>query len=478
MMKNGFTQFGLSEEIVEALDGLKYKEPTEVQERVIPEAMQRKDVVVKAQTGSGKTAAFAAPICEQIVWEENKPQALILTPTRELAMQVREEIQNIGRFKRIKASLLVGQQPAAPQRVELKQKVHVVVGTPGRVLDHLKKGTLALDKVKHLVLDEADEMLNMGFIDQVEEIIGEVPEARTTSLFSATLPRKVRDLADFYMRSPETIEVKTAAQKPDISFRWIQADEEEKFKVLTQLLAVERPESAILFCARKETVDDVERRLTDEGISAAKIHGGLEQKDRTRVMQEFKRGTVRYLVATDVAARGIDVSEMPLVVNYDVPEEADKFVHRTGRTARAGKSGEAITIAAPREKRFVAEIERYTNETVNWEEAPLVTTADQRAFDQLMETVPQMKKNKSAPLEKNITKLYFNGGKKKKLRAVDFVGTITNIPEVTADDIGVISIEQLATYVDILNGKGSVVLQEMQERTVKGKRLKVREARN
>ncbi|SDO44791.1 Superfamily II DNA and RNA helicase [Alkalicoccus daliensis] len=477
-MKNGFTQFGLSEEIVEALDGLKYKEPTEVQERVIPEAMQRKDVVVKAQTGSGKTAAFAAPICEQIVWEENKPQALILTPTRELAMQVREEIQNIGRFKRIKASLLVGQQPAAPQRVELKQKVHVVVGTPGRVLDHLKKGTLALDKVKHLVLDEADEMLNMGFIDQVEEIIGEVPEARTTSLFSATLPRKVRDLADFYMRSPETIEVKTAAQKPDISFRWIQADEEEKFKVLTQLLAVERPESAILFCARKETVDDVERRLTDEGISAAKIHGGLEQKDRTRVMQEFKRGTVRYLVATDVAARGIDVSEMPLVVNYDVPEEADKFVHRTGRTARAGKSGEAITIAAPREKRFVAEIERYTNETVNWEEAPLVTTADQRAFDQLMETVPQMKKNKSAPLEKNITKLYFNGGKKKKLRAVDFVGTITNIPEVTADDIGVISIEQLATYVDILNGKGSVVLQEMQERTVKGKRLKVREARN
>lgn len=476
-MENGFQQFNFSAEILEALAGLKYKEPTEVQERVIPLAMKQQDVIVKAQTGSGKTAAFATPICEMISWEENKPQALILTPTRELAMQVREEIQNIGRFKRIKAVLLVGQQPASPQRVELKQKAHVVVGTPGRVLDHLQKGTLVLDEVKHLVLDEADEMLNMGFLSQVEEIISAVPESRNTSLFSATLPRKILDLADFYMSSPEKIEVQTIAEKPDISFRWIQADTEEKFSVLKQLLTVERPESAIFFCARKETVNELERQLSYEGISAAKIHGGLEQKDRTRVMQEFKRGTVRYLVATDVAARGIDVSEMPLVVNYDVPEEADKFVHRTGRTARAGKSGEAITIAAPKETRYVSAIERYTKDPIRWEEVPLPTTADQRAFDAMMEEAPQLKKDKSAPLEKNITKLYFNGGKKKKLRAVDFVGTLTSIPGITADDIGVISIEQMATYVDILNGKGSVVLQEMQERTVKGKRLKVREAR-
>lgn len=476
-MNKGFQQFALSADVLEALAGLKYKEPTEVQEKVIPLALNRQDVIVKAQTGSGKTAAFAAPICEKVVWEENKPQALILTPTRELAMQVREEIQNIGRFKRIKATLLVGQQPAAPQRVELKQKVHVVVGTPGRVLDHLQKGTLVLDEVKHLVLDEADEMLNMGFLSQVEEIISAAPEARNTSLFSATLPRKILDLADFYMNEPEQIEIKTVAEKPDITFRWMQAETETKFAVLKQVLTVERPESAIIFCGRKETVDDVERQLSYEGVSAAKIHGGLEQKDRTQVMQEFKRGTVRYLVATDVAARGIDVSEMPLVVNYDVPEEADKFVHRTGRTARAGKSGEAITIASPQENRYVQAIERYTKDPIKWEDAPLPTAEDQRKFQTMMEEIPQLKKDKNAPLEKNITKLFFNGGKKKKLRAVDFVGTLTNIPDITAEDIGVISIEQTSTYVDILNGKGSVVLQEMQERTVKGKQLKVREAR-
>ncbi|WP_430708785.1 DEAD/DEAH box helicase [Paenalkalicoccus suaedae] len=477
-MTKSFKDFQLGQEIQEAFAGLHYSEPTEVQARVIPLALEGQDLVVRAQTGSGKTAAFAAPICEDIDWEENKPQALILTPTRELAMQVQQDVQLIGRFKRITAALLVGQQPAAPQRLQLKQKVHVVVGTPGRVLDHIQKGTLQLDEIKHVVLDEADEMLNMGFLDQVESIIRATPRARTTSLFSATLPEKIMALAKSHMQDPEQIIVETSIAKKDIEYRWFETHPDDKFDAVKNILMVEKPESAILFFALRESVDQFAADLEKAGIPCGKIHGGLEQKDRTKVMQDFKRGTLRYLLATDVAARGIDVASLPLVINVDVPEEPANFVHRTGRTARAGESGKAITLVALRDGRSMGAIKRMIKEKVTLEPVPMATKSDSDKFMRMISEAPQLKKSKRAPLDKNIMKLYFNGGKRKKLRAVDFVGTLTSIPEIEAEDIGVINIEQLATYVDILNGKGSIALQEMQERTVKGKNLKVREARD
>ncbi|WP_147803802.1 DEAD/DEAH box helicase [Alkalicoccus halolimnae] len=475
-MSNTFEQFQLSGEIREALAGMKYEQATEVQSLVIPRLLEGSDVIVKAKTGSGKTAAFAVPMCEKAVWEENKPQALVLTPTRELAMQVKEDIQNIGRFKRLKAALLVGQQPAAPQRVELNQKVHIVTGTPGRVLDHIEKGTLNLENVKYVVLDEADEMLNMGFIDQVEHILAEVPKERITSLFSATLPQKVIKLSEKYMNEPEIIET-VLEEKPHIDFTWLETSRETKIEDLYKFLVKEQPESAVLFCNQKDMVDELTSYLKDRGLSCDKIHGGLEQKERTQVMEEFKRGTTRYLIASDVAARGIDVLDMPLVINVDVPIETEKFIHRTGRTARAGKEGKAVTFVIPQERRYADMIGRRLKTEVDLEPVPFTTALEEKSFQQKMNEVPQLKKDKSAPLEKNITKLYFNGGKKKKLRAFDFVGTITSIPGIEADDIGIITVESLATYVDILNGKGSVVLQDMQERKVKGKNLKVREAR-
>lgn len=246
MSKKSFSNYALSKEVRRALTGLGYEHPTEVQGEVIPVALQKKDLVVKSQTGSGKTASFGIPLCEMVEWEENKPQALVLTPTRELAVQVKEDITNIGRFKRIKAAAIYGKSPFARQKLELKQKTHIVVGTPGRVLDHIEKGTLSLERLKYLVIDEADEMLNMGFIDQVEAIIDELPAKRMTMLFSATLPEDVEKLSRTYMNVPTHIEIKAAGITTDkIEHTLFEVREEEKFSLLKDVTMIENPDSCI-----------------------------------------------------------------------------------------------------------------------------------------------------------------------------------------------------------------------------------------
>ncbi|MBC6971736.1 DEAD/DEAH box helicase [Bacillus sp. Xin] len=479
MSGKSFKEYALSKEIIRALTSLKYENPTEVQGKVIPVALEKKDLVVKSQTGSGKTASFGIPLCEMVKWEENKPQALILTPTRELAVQVKEDITNIGRFKRIKATAVYGKSPFARQKLELKQKTHIVVGTPGRVLDHIEKGTLRLEKLKYLVIDEADEMLNMGFIDQVEAIIDELPTNRMTMLFSATLPEDVENLSRTYMKSPINIEIKASGITTDrIEHRLLEVREDEKFSLLKDITTVENPDSCIIFCRTQENVDHVFRQLKRSGYPCDKLHGGMIQEDRFAVMNDFKRGKFRYLVATDVAARGIDIENITHVMNYDIPLEKENYVHRTGRTGRAGNSGKAITFVTPYEERFLAEIEEYIGFEIHKIEAPSKesVTKKKAAFEGKINTKPIIKKEKSAGLNKDIMKLYFNGGKKKKIRAVDFVGTIAKIPGVTADDIGIITIQDNVSYVDILNGKGPLVLKVMKNTTIKGKQLKVHEA--
>jgi len=479
MSKKSFKEYALSKEIVRALTSLKYEQPTKVQEKVIPVALEKKDLVVKSQTGSGKTASFGIPLCEMVEWEENKPQALILTPTRELAVQVKEDITNIGRFKRIKATAVYGKSPFARQKLELKQKTHIVVGTPGRVLDHIEKGTLSLERLKYLVIDEADEMLNMGFIDQVEAIIDELPTDRMTMLFSATLPEDVENLSRTYMKSPINIEIKATGITTDkIEHALLEVREEEKFSLLKDITTVENPDSCIIFCRTQENVDDVFRQLKRSGYPCDKIHGGMVQEDRFAVMNDFRRGEFRYLVATDVAARGIDIENITHVINYDIALEKESYVHRTGRTGRAGNSGKAITFVTPYEERFLVEIEEYIGFEIQKIEAPSKEelAKGKAAFEDKINAKPIMKKEKSAGLNKDIMKLYFNGGKKKKIRAVDFVGTIAKIPGVTADDIGIITIQDNVSYVDILNGKGPLVLKVMKNTTIKGKQLKVHEA--
>ncbi|OOR24224.1 ATP-dependent RNA helicase DbpA [Bacillus wiedmannii] len=479
MSKKSFSNYALSKEVRRALTGLGYEHPTEVQGEVIPVALQKKDLVVKSQTGSGKTASFGIPLCEMVEWEENKPQALVLTPTRELAVQVKEDITNIGRFKRIKAAAIYGKSPFARQKLELKQKTHIVVGTPGRVLDHIEKGTLSLERLKYLVIDEADEMLNMGFIDQVEAIIDELPTKRMTMLFSATLPEDVEKLSRTYMNAPTHIEIKAAGITTDkIEHTLFEVREEEKLSLLKDVTMIENPDSCIIFCRTQENVDHVYRQLKRVNYPCDKIHGGMVQEDRFEVMDDFRKGKFRYLVATDVAARGIDIDNITHVINYDIPLEKESYVHRTGRTGRAGNNGKAITFITPYENRFLEEIEAYIGFEIPKELAPSKEEVIKRkvVFEEKIYAKPIIKKDKNADLNKGIMKLYFNGGKKKKIRAVDFVGTIAKIQGVSADDIGIITIQDNVSYVEILNGKGPLVLKVMRNTTIKGKQLKVHEA--
>ncbi|MCM3109661.1 DEAD/DEAH box helicase [Lederbergia lenta] len=476
MVRMKFQDFHLSKEITRALDGLGYASATEVQEKVMADALNKRDLIVKSQTGSGKTAAFGIPICEMVRWDENKPQALILTPTRELADQVKEDITNIGRFKRIKAAAVYGKHPFAYQKEELKQKCHVVVGTPGRVFDHIKRGTLAIEQIEYLVLDEADEMLRMGFIEQVEAIINQLPKQRTTMLFSATIPENIKKLCLKYMRNPKNIEIASTITLTDkIDHSLIVVEEQRKFALLRDMTIVENPDSCIIFCRTKDQVDQVTEQLEKLNYTCDKLHGGMLQEDRFAVMNEFKRGEFRYLVATDVAARGIDIDSITHVINYDIPLENESYVHRVGRTGRAGNRGKAISFVTPYEDKFLAEIESYIGFEIQRRNAPTQKSVDAAmdAFVEKLERRPELKQNKNVMVNKDILKLYFNGGKKKKLRAVDFVGTITSIPGVTAEDIGIIKIQDAMTYVDILNGKGGLVMNKMKTKTVKGKLLKV-----
>ncbi|WHY89561.1 DEAD/DEAH box helicase [Neobacillus cucumis] len=479
MCDRNFDDFQLSKEITRALAILKYDTPTEVQSKVIPLAMKNQDLVVKSQTGSGKTASFAIPLCERIEWEEKKPQALILTPTRELAVQVQEDVTNIGRFKRIKALAVYGKEPFTKQKEELHQKTHVVVGTPGRVMDHIERGTLALEKIKYLIIDETDEMLNMGFIDEVEDIINELPSNRVTMVFSATLPKDVENLCYRYMKDPVNIEIAASGITTDtIEHRLIEVKEGDKISLLKDVTVLENPDSCLIFCRTKEHVDNVYTELDEANYSCERLHGGLEQQDRFAVMDGFKMGNFRYLIATDVAARGIDIDNVTLVINYDVPMEKESYVHRTGRTGRAGNKGKAITFATPFEGKFVKAIEKYIGFEIPTMEAPSSqeVEAGKAAFDEKICGRRVVRNNKTARINQGIMKLHFSGGKKKKLRAVDFVGTIAKIPGVTAEDIGIITIQDHLSYVDILNGKGSLVLQAMENTTIKGKTLKVSKA--
>ncbi|WP_416235971.1 DEAD/DEAH box helicase [Psychrobacillus psychrodurans] len=471
-----FKEFKLEEKILRAIEQLGYTEPTEVQQKVIPVVLEKQDVLVKSKTGSGKTASFATPLCELVDWEENKPQALVLTPTRELAVQVQEDITNIGRYKRIKGLALYGKSPFARQKLALKQKTHIIVGTPGRVLDHIEKGTLDVSKIEYLVIDEADEMLNMGFLEQVESIIKLLPKTRTTMLFSATLSEQIKKLSSKYMKQAVSIEIDASEENaPNIEHVKYVVVEELKLSLLEKLTIVENPDSCIIFCRTKERVEQLVDVLDEKGYTADKIHGGMMQEDRFEVMDDFRKGEFRYLIATDVAARGIDIDDITHVIHYDVPLEQESYVHRTGRTGRAGRSGKSIMLATPFEDKFVREIESFIGFEIPAESEPTKedVVKSRASFDEKMQEQPEVKKSKGEQLNVNITKLYFNGGKKKKIRAVDFVGTIAKIEGVTADDIGIITIQDTVSYVEILNGKGPLVLKKMRNTTVKGKLLKV-----
>lgn len=470
-----FKDYQLDSRILEALQKLGYKKLTPVQEQVIPILLDDQDVIVQAKTGSGKTAAFAIPIIDKIDWNENKPQALILSCTRELALQIKDDFDNIGTYKRIKTLAVFGKQPYRFQIHDLKQKTHVVAGTPGRILDHLQRETLDVSHLKYLVLDEADEMLNMGFIDTVKDILSRLPKDRVTCLCSATMPDAILELAEEFTRSAKRIKVdEESVVDINIDAYAYEVKEHEKTEFLMKLLLKEQPSSAIIFCKTQEHVNEVCEYLYAQDCLVDKIHGGMLQEDRLENMDDFRMGRIQFLVATDVAARGIDVENVTHVINYDLPVEAESYIHRIGRTARIGKAGKAISFLSQYDGGRKEMIEAFLHTKFQIQDASEVMKLEinqKQIYHLNKQVVRKEKKNKE--LQKEITRLYLNGGKKKKIRPGDIVGAICEIPGVNADDIGVIQVQEMASYVDILHNKGNTVLHALRNKTIKGKVLKV-----
>ncbi|ODA39568.1 DEAD/DEAH box helicase [Desulfosporosinus sp. BG] len=479
MINGNFNEYQLSGELLKEISLLNFVSPTEAQKMVIPAVLAKKDIIVKSQTGSGKTAAFAIPICELVEWEENKPQALVLAPTRELAVQVREDMFHLGRFKRLKIATIYGKYPFHVQEKELKQKTHVVVGTPGRLIDHIERGTLDTSEIHYLVIDEADEMLNMGFIEQIETIITSLPQERVTILLSATMPQDIHVLCSKIMKNPTRVEIEDKNPAVDrIDQERYLIDPSDKMQLLRDLTMVENPDSCMIFCNTKQTVDEVFAELLKLNYSCEKLHGGMEQRDRLGVMNQFKQGLFRYLCATDVAARGLDIEDITLVINYDIPYDRESYVHRIGRTGRVNKLGKAITFVTKNETKFLKDIHDYIGNEITLKERPHEETVHQSKQDFKVKnnTLPEIKETKGALLSTEIMKIHVNAGKKTKMRAVDIVGTLCSIQGITAADIGIINILDVSTFVEILNDKGELALRELQITPIKGRLRKVSKA--
>lgn len=371
-----FNELGLSEQVIRSILNMGFEEATPIQAQTIPIAMELKDLIGQAQTGTGKTAAFGIPLAERIMEGSEQVQGIVLTPTRELAVQVAEELNKIGQFKGVRTLPIYGGQEIDRQIRALKKRPQVIVATPGRLMDHMRRKTIRLNDIKMVILDEADEMLNMGFVEDIETILQEVPETRQTLLFSATMPQQIQNLAQRFMRNPEVIRIKAKeVTVANIEQNYIEVQEKQKFDVLCRLLDIQSPELAIVFGRTKRRVDELSEALSKRGYSAEGIHGDLTQSKRDSVLRQFKEGTIEILVATDVAARGLDISGVTHIYNFDIPQDPESYVHRIGRTGRAGKSGLAMTFVTPREIAQLRLIEQITRRKMVRKPVPTIIEA-------------------------------------------------------------------------------------------------------
>jgi ATP-dependent RNA helicase DeaD len=377
---DGFAALGLRAELLAALDELGYEEPTPIQRETIPILLTGRDLLGQAATGTGKTAAFALPALQMIDASRREPQVLVLVPTRELAVQVSEAMFKYGKELGVKVVPVFGGQPIGRQLQALDRGVHVVVATPGRALDHIGRGSLGLDAIQTVILDEADEMLDMGFTDDIESILQSTPDDRQTVLFSATMPSRITSIAKRHQRNPERITIGRPDSEPGAKALVRQTvyvvQRAHKPSALGRILDIEAPKAALVFCRTRTEVDQLTETMNGRGYRAEALHGGMDQAQRDRVMARLRDGTAELLVATDVAARGLDVDTLTHVVNYDVPSAAESYVHRIGRVGRAGREGVAITLAEPRERRGLENIERLTKQ--KFEIATVPTVADLR----------------------------------------------------------------------------------------------------
>ncbi len=380
-----FDDFGLSPSLQRSLREMGFEEPTPVQARAIPFLMRGQDVVAQALTGTGKTAAYGIPLVERLDVRLNRPQAVVLTPTRELAIQVAEHLDQLGRHLQLRFLPVYGGQPIDRQLRALSRGVHGIVATPGRLMDHMRRGTIELDAVKMLVLDEADQMLQMGFQEDVEYIVSHIQSERLTALLSATMPKPILDIVRNYMHNPEMIHLSKAQALtvPEVKQIYYQVPFPQKFDALCRILDVRSAERTIVFCSTKRMVDEIVDRMPSRGYMAEGLHGDVNQNGRERILKAFRDGRTDVLVATDVAARGLDIPEVSLVINFDIPPDPEYYVHRIGRTGRSGRSGEAITFVNPREMRELSIIERATGAPIIRGQLPTPAEAEERETEQL-----------------------------------------------------------------------------------------------
>jgi ATP-dependent RNA helicase DeaD len=418
-----FADLGLSESTLQALQDVGYEKPSPIQQQAIPPLLAGGDIIGQAQTGSGKTAAFGLPILEHVDPTEPVVQALVLTPTRELCIQVTQALRTYGARKGVDVVAVFGGAPIRSQQSQLHDGGHVVVGTVGRVLDLMSRGSLDLSSCRFVVLDEADEMLDLGFLEDVEKILNATPNGRQTALFSATMPPPIRTLADRYLYHPEVIAVKSPTLTVDTVEQFsLQTKSTEKADALAEVLAAERPDQAIVFTRTKIRADQLYRKLRDKGMNVKALHGDMSQGQRDGVMLSFKAGRVQILVATDVAARGLDISTVTHIVNYDVPISPDVYVHRIGRTGRVGRSGRAITFVEPRQTKELAAIEKHIGQEITPWAAGAHTKPAHIEERPRRHSKPHLSRNGDEPY----AKLIAAGGRADGVEVADLVHAVTH----------------------------------------------------
>ncbi|MDQ3613616.1 MAG: DEAD/DEAH box helicase [Chloroflexota bacterium] len=531
-----FASLGLTEELLQSITAVGYEVPSPIQEQVIPSLLAGNDVIAQAQTGSGKTAAFGLPVIEAIDQRRREIQALVLCPTRELAIQVSEALHKYGRHKRVETLPIYGGQPYERQFRGLQRGVHIVVGTPGRVMDHMRRGTLKLDSLKFFILDEADEMLDMGFVDDIEWVLQNAPKQRQTALFSATIPPRIATLSSKYLKDPHRIAVRgKALTVPEVEQSYYDIPRGRKIDALTRILDAEVPTSAMIFCRTKRMVDELGEALMARGYAAETIHGDLSQAQRDRVMRKFRSGQAEILIATDVAARGLDVPDISHVFNFDVPESVETYIHRVGRTGRQGKAGKAITLVNRREIRWIQSAERATKAKIEFKRLPTAMDVNERRREQLkrimsdavadedafqtyldpvrelteefdaidlaaavlklyaeetgratnatpendelsrMSSGPAPRSSSDGPRshEGGMTRLTFNIGRNYRVRPQDLVGAIANEANIPGRAIGAIDIMDTNTFVDVPEDMAQQVILAMSASSVKGRPVNV-----
>jgi ATP-dependent RNA helicase DeaD len=467
-----FADLGLQPQILDALRDVGYDAPSPIQEQAIPPLLEGLDVIGQAQTGSGKTAAFGLPLLQYVDPEESDVQALVLTPTRELCIQVTQALRTYGQRKGVDVVAVFGGAPIRTQQSQLRAGGQVVVGTVGRVKDLISRHSLMLHGCRFVVLDEADEMLDLGFLEDVERILALTPSSRQTALFSATMPTEIRRLADQYLYNPVTVKVKADTLTVDTVEQFaLEVAAKDKTQALVDVLEAERPEQAIVFVRTKVRTDQLFRTLRDRGMNVRALHGDMSQGARDGVMISFKAGHVPLLVATDVAARGLDISGISHVVNYDVPTSPDVYVHRIGRTGRVGRSGRAITFHEPRQQRDVQAIENHAGvKLAPWTRdarvAPTAPSAKPRRHSK-----PRDAERAPANGDGRRRTVFVSGGRAAGLEPADIIHAITEATRLEGEDVRNVRMLEHLAFVEVPGDDAERVVQETTGTTVRGHRL-------